>query len=285
MASLRRILKFSGTSFRTLAVSLSLLLADSAPLLARGSGSSGSHGSSGSFGGGAGGGGRSSSGGGGSWGNAGGSRGNTGSQSAPAPARSAPASSGGWGNGGRSSESQRGNSSGWGSSSRFSASGASTSPVSRTDAALARKTGESAQTFSSRSDAVRDFEAKYAKNYSSSYASEPASRPAHIPQTVLVDNRSYPVYYDAGHGAYGYWDNSGWRTYEVVRDAVMLGALMRNHDYSYSGYGGGYANYGQPYENVPVGYYRHSSGFGLLGGLICILFLFLCARLMMRIIF
>jgi hypothetical protein len=133
---------------------------------------------------------------------------------------------------------------------------------------------------------VRNFEATHAKNYTSSYSSEPTSRPAHIPQTVLVDNRSYPVQYDVGHRGYGYCDNSGWRTYDVVRDAVMLGALMQHHNYNYGGgygnYGPSYSSYGQPFDGPP---HQHSSGMGLITGLITCLILFVIARMALRIIF
>ena len=131
---------------------------------------------------------------------------------------------------------------------------------------------------------MQDFEKNHAKNYSSSYSSEPTSRPAHIPQTVTVDNRSYRVYYDPVHRGYGYQDGYGWRTYEVVRDAVMLGALMQHHNYNY---GGGYGSYGAPYYGQPyeAPYYQHSSGMGLVSGLICLLFLFGVARVFLRTIF
>lgn len=133
---------------------------------------------------------------------------------------------------------------------------------------------------------MRNFESTHAKSYSSSYSSEPTSRPAHIPQSVLIDNRSYPVHYDVGHRGYGYWDSSGWRTYEVVRDAVMLGALMQHHNYNYGGgygsYGPSYSSYGQPFDSPP---YYHNSGMGLVSGLITCLFLFVIVRVALRMVF
>ncbi|NBV86863.1 MAG: hypothetical protein EBS01_11535 [Verrucomicrobia bacterium] len=134
---------------------------------------------------------------------------------------------------------------------------------------------------------MRDFEKNHAKNYPSAYASEPAARPAHIPQTVTVDNKSYPVYYDPVHGGYGYRDGSGWRTYEVIRDAVMLGALMQHHNYSYGGGYGSYGapSYGQPYIPPYSPYYPQSNGMGLVSGLLCLLFLFVIARVVFRTVF
>ncbi len=269
MFSMNRIVRFVGV--------VALLAATPCSVLARGSGGSSGGGRSSSSSGS-----RSSSSSGSSWGG-------SGSRSAPASAPASSPSSGGSGSGSSSSTASRSGGappssspqSGWGSSSRFSS--APTGNSRGTDAAIARKSGESARTFSSRSDAVRDFEATHAKNYSSSYSNEPSSRPSHIPQTVLVDNRSYPVHYDVGHRGYGYWDSSGWRTYEVVRDAVMLGALMQHHNYNYGGgYGPGHSSYGQPFDAPP---YYHNSGMGLVSGLICCLFLFVIVRVALRIIF
>jgi len=91
----------------------------------------------------------------------------------------------------------------------------------------------------------------------------------------MVDNRSYPVQYDSGRGGYGYWDGGGWRAYEVVRDAVMLGALMRNHNYDYGYYGGsGMYPYG------PLG--AQGSGTGSFLGVACIVVLAAGAFLFIR---
>ncbi|MEY2600075.1 MAG: hypothetical protein RLZZ142_2334 [Verrucomicrobiota bacterium] len=118
---------------------------------------------------------------------------------------------------------------------------------------------------------MRDFEAKHAPQYSSKFPQEPASRPAHIPTTILVNSQPYPVYYDWRYGGYGYWDGPVWRAYEVMRDAVMLNALMNRHSYSVYD-GGGYG----PRVHV------HSSSGGFFAGLLCLLVLVVIVVVVVR---
>jgi hypothetical protein len=93
----------------------------------------------------------------------------------------------------------------------------------------------------------------------------------------MVGNRPYPVQYDSGRGGYGYWDGGGWRAYEVVRDAVMLGALMRHHNYD-SGYPGGHGTGMYPYGPVDAG----GSGTGSFIGVACVVVLAAGAFLFLR---
>jgi hypothetical protein len=152
----------------------------------------------------------------------------------------------------------------WGSSSRFSNntpaatagngffgsnSRPQTSTGSRTDLSLARKVGQGGAQFSSRDEAVRDFQQKYATSYPSTFSREPSFRPSYIPQTIIVSGNPYPIYYDWSHGGYGYWSGSTWTAYNVLRDTLMLETLMSQNNYSY-GYGGdSSAGYNQTYNS------------------------------------
>lgn len=142
---------------------------------------------------------------------------------------------------------------------------------------------------------MQDFQQKYASKYTSNFSSEPSSRPSYIPQTTIINNHSYPVYYNSQYGGYGYMNGGIWTAYSVVRDAVMLNALMGNHGYyygdgGYGGYGnGGYGNggpYNAGYNNGPYygGGYGHSSG-GFFTGVLCIIFLIFIASLIRRAMF
>jgi hypothetical protein len=213
-----------------LAVILFLSVAAPASLLARGFGGGGSFG----------GGGRSF----------GGSSSSFGGGSSRSFSLSSSSSSSRWGGSSFSSSnsSSAGSSrSSWGSSSRFSnntsANGFSgsnsrpqTSTGSRTDFALARKVGQGGAQFSSRNEAVQNFQQKYATSYPSSFSREPSVRPSYVPQTTIVGGNTYHIYYDWSQGGYGYWSGSTWMAYNVLRDTLMLDTLMSQNNYTY-GYG------------------------------------------------
>jgi hypothetical protein len=161
-----------------------------------------------------------------------------------------------------------------------------TSTGSRTDLALARKVGQGGAHFSSRNEAVQDFQQKYATSYPSTFSREPSYRPSYIPQTIIVGGNTYPVYYDWSHGGYGYWSGSTWTAYDVMRDALMLGMLMNQNNYSY-GYGD-YpgVNYNPPY-NQPYtpAYYppvHHDYFGGMFSGLSFIFLLIIGANIVRR---
>ena len=212
--------------------------------------------------------------------------------------RSSSSGSSSWGSGASKPSSGGGTStsSSWGSSSRFSPSTSSSrstgSPStssstqrsapssSATDAALARKVGQGGSTFASRNDAVKDFQQKYASNYNSTFSSEPKALPSYIPSTTVVNGNSYPVYYDYGHGGYGYWAGNRWTAYDVMRDAVMLNALMGQRNYSY----GGGPGYGYDYGSRPAYYSNHSSGGGFFAGLVVIIILVIGAVIVVKVI-
>lgn len=180
----------------------------------------------------------------------------------------------------------------WGSSSRFSTSssnarntsGPSTSAStqrsgptsSATDQALGRKVGQGGNTFSSRSDAVKDFSQKYGNNYKSTFPKEPGTRPDYIPRTTSVGGNTYNVYYNQGYGGYGYMMGNQWMAYNVMSDAVMMGALMNRHNYSYYDNGPGYG-----YGNRT--YYRSSSsGGGVFVGFLFIIILIVGAVIVVK---
>ena len=118
---------------------------------------------------------------------------------------------------------------------------------------------------------MKDFEQKYAQTYTSTFTTQPGTRPSYIPQTTVINNNSYPVYYDSGYGGYGSMVGGHWMAYNVMRDAIMLNALMGQHNYYYGpGYGPGYGG--------RTTYYSQSSGgSGFLGGLIFIIVLVVIA--------
>jgi hypothetical protein len=141
---------------------------------------------------------------------------------------------------------------------------------------LGRKSAEGGRSFANRAEAVRDFQTKHAAKYPSTFEREPGTRPPYIPQTVWVDRRSYPVYYDWRYGGYGYWDGPVWRAYEVVRDAVMLNALMDRHQYVVP------AGYGPMAPGVVV---HQSSGWGFVVGVFCVLIIAMGVVIVLRILF
>jgi len=127
---------------------------------------------------------------------------------------------------------------------------------------------------------VHDFQQKYAPKYTSTFSSEPTTRPSYIPQTTVVGGTTYNIYYDQSHGGYGYWNGGAWTAYSVVRDAVMLDALMHQHNYYY----GPSYSYGYGAPSYPV-YVHHTSSFGgILFGLFCIVLLIIGAIVVARLI-
>ncbi len=125
---------------------------------------------------------------------------------------------------------------------------------------------------------MRSFQQQYAPKYTSTFSSEPASRPSYIPQSTVVNGNTYNIYYDQSHGGYGYWSNGAWTAYSVMRDAVMLNALMHQHNYYYDG-----APYAAPYGYGGPTYYHTSSSGGIWSGLLCVLFLIIAAFVIARI--
>ncbi len=167
-------------------------------------------------------------------------------------------------------------SSSFGSSQNSSGATRSSAPSSSaTDAALARKVGQGGTPFGSRSEAVSDFQQKYAKTYTSTYSSEPSTRPSHIPDYTTVGGNSYHITYNSNYGGYGYWQGGRWTMYDALRDAVMVNALMGQHNYYYGGGGGyGYGN-GYGYNDGP--YNNQSTGGGLFVGFLFMLILIIAA--------
>jgi hypothetical protein len=110
--------------------------------------------------------------------------------------------------------------------------------LSAADRALADKAKSSGTAFQSRGEATKSFEQKYAKQYTAKYEAEPAARPTHIPSTYVYNNQNYSIVYDRTYRGYGYYSLGRWYPYDPLVDAVMLSALMNQHNYySYpSGY-------------------------------------------------
>lgn len=87
---------------------------------------------------------------------------------------------------------------------------------------------------------------------------------------MVVNNHNYPVYYDYSHGGYGYWNGPLWVAYDVMRDSLMLDALMNHQGYSYGGYNNYYPGY-QPRGGITFG------GFSII-------FLIICAVVVVKLI-
>lgn len=148
----------------------------------------------------------------------------------------------GWGS--RSSSSSK---SGWGTKSSapkpvastatkssFSTDRSSAKPATTTaDSATYKKAKESGKAFSTPQAAAADFKAKSASKYTSTYKTEPASRPSHIPPATTVGGKTVNVTYNAGYGGYGYMHPTlgTWMMYDMMSDAVMMNAMMRNDGY------------------------------------------------------
>ncbi len=99
---------------------------------------------------------------------------------------------------------------------------------------------------------MRDFEKKHAAEFSSKFPQQPANRPGHIPQSTTINGQNYPVQYDRNQGGYGSWVGNRWSAYDVMRDSLMLNALMGQRNYSYGG-DPGYGSSSRPE------YYRNST--------------------------
>jgi hypothetical protein len=118
--------------------------------------------------------------------------------SAPAPSRST------WGSSNNSSKNT-----GWGGSNAPKVSTSNSGKTSSTDKILSSK---SAMTFTvSRQQAVEQYKAQNAANYTTRFSNEPPTRPTYIPQQYVdpVQHTYHYIYYDSGHGGYGYWDLMG----------------------------------------------------------------------------
>jgi len=166
-----------------------------------------------------------------------------------------------------------------------------TSTGSGTDFALARKAGQGGARFSSRNEAVQDFQQKYAASYPSSFSREPSFRPSYVPQTTIVGGNTYHIYYDWSQGGYGYWSGPTWMAYNVMRDALMLDTLMSQNNYTY-GYGAYPPTdynpaynppYNPAYNNNPAYYPVHHDYFGgMFSGLSFIVLLIIGANIVRR---
>lgn len=130
----------------------------------------------------------------------------------------------------RSRSSSSRSNSGWGRSSSKKAT--SSRKMTKADKALAAKAKKNGTSFKSKADAQKAFKSKYATKYTSKYKTKPTTRPSHIPQTTMVNGKSYNVTYNVNHGGYGYMGPLGtWIMYDAMMDAVMMNTLMRNQGY------------------------------------------------------
>ncbi len=107
---------------------------------------------------------------------------------------------------------------------------------------MAQKAKASGTSFSSREDAVGDFRSRYGSTYTSSFPVEPPTRPSYIPQSAVMDGQTVNIYYNPSYGGYGYVRNGAWRAYDALADAVVLDALLHQHNYYY-----GQSYYGNRY--------------------------------------
>ncbi len=144
----------------------------------------------------------------------------------------------------------------WGSSSpatvspRMGARGAASSPPASAygvDQAVVNRARTQGTLFQSRGDAIRAFERDNANKFPSSFPREPAARPDYIPPKTTVGGRDYDITYNPQYGSYGYTRDGAWTGYNALRDASILGMLMRRGGYIYpsagvAGAGGGMAS-------------------------------------------
>ena len=159
---------------------------------------------------------------------------------------------------------------GWGNSTKSGLNSYKT--PSATDTALQNKSIQKGTAYASRADAVDNFSSKYSSKYTSRYTSEPFFRPSHIPRSTYYNGSNYTVIYNSGYGGYGFYGPSGaWIAYDVMRDTIMLNALMNNNGYQY-------VDTGYPVAHRGLGF------FGFLGiimavSVICALFWIVCTKM------
>lgn len=78
--------------------------------------------------------------------------------------------------------------------------------------------------------AINKFKSENASTYTSKYKTEPTTRPQHIPKTYSDGGHTYNITYNAGYGGYGYYGpGNRWIMYDMMRDSLMLSAIMSSH--------------------------------------------------------
>lgn len=172
-------------------------------------------------------------------------------------------SSSGWGS---SSSDSKKSSSGWGSSSSSSSNSSRSGATSKNSAASQasyKKAVSNGTAFKTKDAAQADFKSKYASKYTSKYDTKPETRPAHIPETTkTADGKTVNITYNQQGGGYGYYSGGGpglgtFIMYDMMSDAIMMNAMMSNHNYNVGG---------------PPAVVHHNSGMGFLGIMFAVIF-------------
>lgn len=133
--------------------------------------------------------------------------------------------------------------------------------------------------FTSRDQAVSNFQSKYGNQYSNHFTSQPATRPSWVPQSTSVGGHTYNITYNSGYGGYGYYGPGGsWVMYDLMRDAVMLDMMMSHQGYYYG------AQPMAPMAHQPVAVVHHTSFWTVIGWIFVILLIIVVLAALFRII-